>query len=56
MHPRLRKDRKKRLKRRAQARYRRRHPTHRMKYGHNFVMDKIYDKSNPICMKCGRDR
>ena len=57
MHPRLKRDRKKRLNRRAQARYRRKHrSSHKQKWGHRFVMNKIYDKSNPVCLKCGGDR
>lgn len=56
MNPRLKTARKKRLNSRAQARYRRRHPSHKQKWGHRFVMDKIYDKSNPVCLKCGRDK
>lgn len=56
MHPRLKKERKKRLNRRANHRYRRRHPSHRMKHSHNFVMDPVYDKSNPVCLKCGKER
>lgn len=56
MHPRLRTQRRLRLKRKANARYKRKHPSHRMKHGHNFVMNEIYDKSNPVCLKCGRNR
>lgn len=52
----LKRERRLRLKRKANARYKRKHPSHRMKYGHNFVMNKVYDKSNPICLKCGRNR
>ena len=52
----LKRQRRLRLKKKANARYKRRHPSHRMKYGHNFVMDPIYDKSNPVCLKCGRDK
>lgn len=52
----LNRERRLRLKQRANLRYRRRHPSHRMKYGHNFVMNDIYDKKNQVCMKCGRDR
>lgn len=48
----LRTARKRRLKQKANLRYRRKNPTHRMKHGHNFVRDKI-NKKNPICMKCG---
>lgn len=52
----LQRQRRLRLKQRANARYKRRHPSHRMKYGHNFVMNPVYDMRNQVCLKCGKDR
>jgi hypothetical protein len=52
----LKRERRLRLKRKANARFKRRHPSHRMKYGHNFVENKVYDRSNPVCLKCGMKR
>lgn len=52
----LKKDRVKRQNRRAQARYRRRHPSHKQKWGHRFVRNEAYAKQNPVCEICGRDR
>lgn len=52
----LKRERRLRLKKKANARYKRKHPSHRMKYGHNFVMNEIYDKINQVCLKCGRER
>lgn len=48
-------ERKKRRKQRSNHRYRRKHPSHKMKYGHRFVRNEAYAKKHKVCAYCGRD-
>lgn len=56
MYNKLKYTRRRRQNNRASHRYRLKHPSHKMKYGHRFVMNEAYSRKNQVCLKCGRDR